>query len=445
MKRRNFLKQQLAAGLGGMLLPAGSIASPRFEPNPELPAVPITFEPKQHWFGYYDKQQISADGRYALGMAVDFEYRSPTADDVLKIGMVDLQNNDTEGRPRWIELGESRAWGWQQGCMLQWLPGPSRPGSSEEVLWNDREGEQYVTRVLNIKTKEKRTLPRATYTVSPDGKFAMCADFARIDNMRLGYGYKGGRDPFEDQKAPQGGGIHRMDLATGKSELVVSLHDIAQMPHNGESIADKWHYFNHLLVSPDSKRFIFLNRYRDFPLTPEMKAEEDAYGKYVRGQYTTRMFTADTDGGNVYELDQSGKTSHFIWRDPEHVLAWTKYKGENGFFLFTDQSREVEWVGKGDMMRNGHQTYLPNTNNEWILNDTYPNSNDRKQTLYLYHVPTGRKVTIGRFYQPPESTGEWRCDLHPRFSVDGRTIIFDSTHGGNGRQMYKVDISEVVA
>ena len=438
MKRRNFLKQQFFAGLGSMLIPAGFnqlSASPYFEFNEDLPVVPITSEPKYHWFGYYDKQQISADGRYALGMQVDFQHRSPTADDVLKIGMVDLQNDY-----RWIELGESKAWGWQQGCMLQWVP-----GQGDQVLWNDYEGERYVTRMVNIKTQQKRTLPYATYTVSPDGKFAMCADFARIDNMRLGYGYKGGTDPFVDQKAPQQGGIHRMDLITGESQLVVSLHDIAQISHNGQSVADKWHYFNHLLVSPDSQRFIFLNRYRDFALTPEMKAEKDAYAKYVRGNYTTRMFTADADGGNLYELDQSGRTSHFIWRDPEHILAWTKYQDKNGFFLFTDQSREVKWVGKDVMTQNGHQTYLPNTDNEWILNDTYPSKNDRKQTLYLYHVPSGKKVVLGRFYQPPASHGEWRCDLHPRFSVDGGTIVFDSTHGGNGRQMYKIDVSEVVS
>ena len=442
MKRRTFLKQQLAAGVGGMLLPSwinASVAYPFIHLEAELPVIPITQGPRYHWFGYYDKQQIDATGRYALGMEVDFQHRSPTANDVLKIGMIDLQKDYP-----WIELGKSNAWGWQQGCMLQWVPSPSGPGSSEEVLWNDRDGDQYVTRMVNIKSGEKRTLPRATYTVSPDGKFALCADFARIDNMRLGYGYKGGKDPFVDQKAPKEGGIHRMNLATGESELVVSLHDIARIPHNGKSVADKWHYFNHLLVSPDSQRFIFLNRYRDFPLTPEMKAEKDAYAKYVRGNYTTRMFTADVNGKNVYELDESGRTSHFIWRDPEHVLAWTKYKGKNGFFLFQDQSREVAWVGKEAMTENGHQTYLPHTNNEWILNDTYPDKKDQKQTLYLYHVPTGKKVILGRFYQPPESHGEWRCDLHARFSLDGRKVIFDSTHGGNGRQMYLIDIGEVV-
>ena len=78
----------------------------------------ITRGPRHHWFGYYDKLQFDPTGRYVLGMEVDFEHRSPTADDVIKIGMVDLEDGD-----RWIELGESRAWCWQQGCMLQWRPG----------------------------------------------------------------------------------------------------------------------------------------------------------------------------------------------------------------------------------------------------------------------------------------------------------------------------------
>jgi hypothetical protein len=78
----------------------------------------ITSGPKQHWFGYYDKLQFDPTGRYVLSMEVDFEHRSPQPDDVIKVGMIDLGDNN-----RWTELGASRAWCWQQGCMLQWLPG----------------------------------------------------------------------------------------------------------------------------------------------------------------------------------------------------------------------------------------------------------------------------------------------------------------------------------
>ena len=51
-------------------------------------------------------------------------------------------------------------------------------------------------------------------------------------------------------------------------------------------------------------------------------------------------------------------------------------------------------------------------------------------------------MPLGHFRLPPEYAGEWRCDTHPRFSPDGRKVVIDSAHGGNGRQMYLIDIGE---
>ena len=93
------------------------------------------------------------------------------------------------------------------------------------------------------------------------------------------------------------------------------------------------------------------------------------------------------------------------------------------------------------MTQDGHCSYLPG--NEWVLNDAYPDA-DRMQRLYLYHVPTGRRVELGDLYSPPRYDGEWRCDLHPRSSPDGRRVVVDSAHDGNGRQMHILDISGTV-
>jgi Tol biopolymer transport system component len=93
------------------------------------------------------------------------------------------------------------------------------------------------------------------------------------------------------------------------------------------------------------------------------------------------------------------------------------------------------------MPSNGHCSYLPG--GKWILNDTYPDA-QRNQHVYLYNVKGDRRVPLGAFYLPPEYRGEWRCDTHPRFSPDGRSVIIDSAHGGNGRQMYLIDISEII-
>jgi len=384
----------------------------------ELPAArAITKGPGYHWFGYYDKLGFDPTGRYVLGMRVEFEHRSPRPDDVIETGMIDTADGD-----RWIRLGESRAWCWQQGCMLQWLP-----GSEREVIWNDRVGDGFVSYIVDVKTKKRKQLPGPVYALSPDGRWAVAPNFARLQDCRPGYGYVGVADANAGERAPAGDGIWRMDLRTGKRELIVPYAKAYSVPYEKGGLERAKHWFNHLLVSPDGGRFIFLHRWRG----PE-------HGK----SWETRMFTAKADGTDLYTLDPYGKTSHFIWRDPEHVLAWSWHpsKGDR-FYLYKDRTTEVEVVGEGVMTVNGHCTYLPG--NKWILNDTYPDR-EHRQNPYLYEVATGRRVALGHFEAPAEYRTkegvEWRCDTHPRFSPDGRRVAIDSAHGGNGRQIYLIEI-----
>jgi hypothetical protein len=380
------------------------------------PARAITSGPKFHWFGYYDKLEFDPSGRYVLGMQVDFEHRSPRPDDVIRVGMVDLEETD-----RWIELGESRAWCWQQGCMLQWIP-----GSPSEIVWNDREGERFVSHVLDVKTRRRRTLPHAIYALGPDGTWAATTDFRRLNDTRPGYGYAGLPDPNKDKLAPDDTGIWRVDLSSGRRELIFSVAQAAKIPDPHNDTAGLKHYFNHLLVSPDGSRLIFLHRW---------------LFRSGRRRFGTRLFTVGSRGEDPYVLDPYGDTSHFIWRDPGHVLAWAFHPSHgNKFYLYTDRTGKVEVVGPQAMTVNGHCTYLPG--NRWILNDTYPDQ-QRLQHPYLYEIATGRRVPLGHFHSPPGYTGEWRCDLHPRFSPDARKAVIDSPHGGEGRQLYLIDIGEV--
>jgi hypothetical protein len=424
VSRRTWLKS--AAAMAGLAATSARAFGAEVESEALVPIRAITRGPKCHWFGYYDKLEFDPTNRYVLSNEVDFEHRTPTAADRIAVGMVDTQDGD-----KWIPLGTSDAWGWQQGCMLQW-----RPGTPSEVLWNDREDGRFVCHVLDVQTGAKRTLPKPVYTVSPDGKWAVTADFARIQAMRPGYGYQGIPDAFADQKAPQDSGIWRVNLETGDSQLIVSLAEIVKIPFGGRTLEQNWNWFNHLLINPDGTRFIFLHRWRADAGTAESRA---------RTGFVTRLFTANLDGSDLHVLDPSGNTSHFIWRDPKHVCAWTKPEGRKAaFYLFEDQTSNVEIVGDGLMPINGHNTYLPIGNGaEWILNDTYPDRT-RRQTPYLVHLPSGRRVDLGHFYLPPEYQGEWRCDLHPRCSRDGHTVAIDSPHGGQGRQVWLLDIRQIV-
>lgn len=417
--RRNFLQTAALAALAPNI---------RAQDLPKLPPVrAITKGPRFHWFGYYDKFQFDPSNRFVLGNQVDFEHRSPTADDKIQIGMVDLQDGD-----KWIELGETRAWNWQQGCMLQWLP-----GVESEVMWNDREGDQFVCRILDVKSGKKRTLPHPVYTVSPDGKWGLAPDFRRLNDTRPGYGYTGIPDPNKDQLAPTDAGIWRINMQTGEAKLLVSFAEIAEIPFDIDSseFDGAKHWFNHLLFNTDGSRFLWLHRWRG----------ANAAQKYGGvGGFGTRMFTASADGTDRYILDPLGRTSHFVWRDPNHVFAWAYHPSyKDRFYLFTDKTREVHAVGPELMVVNGHNTYLPGKNNQWVLNDTYPDKN-ALQNVYLYHIPTNRRVPIGSFDSKPPYRGEWRCDTHPRSSRDGKLVCIDSAHAG-GRQMYLIDISEIVS
>lgn len=364
----------------------------------------LTKGPKSHWFGYYDRFQFDATGRYVLGMQVDFDHRSPRGDDVIKIGMIDLQDGD-----RWIELGESRAWGWQQGCHLQW-----RPGHDDEVLWSDREDGRFVCRVLNVKTGAKRTLPFPVDSLSPDGKYGLGVDFARIANHRPGYGYAGVPDPHKDVAAPADSGVYRVDLDTGAFKMLVTCEQVARLPSPKIKPGDK-HYINHIQWSPDGRRFLFFHR------------------GGAGGMGFTRAFTASAeDGSDVRLLDTN--SSHYQWRDPEHVLIWN-----NGYRLYADDGS-----GKGTLLwqaPNGHQTYLPDP--RWIITDTYPEGARRMQTLYLVYLPTMKFIPLGSFHSPAAFRNEWRCDTHPRISRDGRWVCFDATHDGT-RQMYLMEIGPLL-
>ncbi len=380
----------------------------------------VTKSPGYHWFGYYDKMQFDVTGRYLLGMEASFEHRRPRPNDTITIGMIDLKNDDT-----WIPLGQSRAWCWQSGCMLQW-----RPGHDNEIMWNDRQDDRFVCHILNIQTGRKKTLPFPFFTVNPSGRTALSLDFERLEYMRPGYGYTGVTDRNLDIMAPDGMGIYHCDLETGNKKLIVSLRQACSLPHPSGDLSDCKHYFNCLLFNPDGSRFVVLHRWRR-----------------DRGRgwpFKTRMLSADADGGHLGILVPGG-CGHFNWRDNHHLIIQ-----DGGFSLYRDGAGRMEPVGAGIVPNSGgHLSYLPDKH--WLVGDTYPDEN-RMQHLYLYNVNTKKFIILGSFYSPPEYTGsqsgreddEWRCDLHPRISRDGRFITIDSPHNGDGRQIYLLDIESII-
>lgn len=389
----------------------------------EIPARAVTSGPRFHFFGYYDKTPWDASGRHLLTMEADFMERRPAEHDQAYIGLVDLDAAaslpDDEKFEAFELVGTTFAWNWQQGAMLQW-----RPGSADEILFNDRRDGRFISVVKNVDTYEERLLPLPLYGVNPTGREAISLNFSRLFDVRPGYGYAGVPDPWADDLCPDDDGLYRIDLETGETRLILSLAQAAAMGEPQPGMDTGKHRFNHVQWNTDGTRFAVLYRWT------------------VGSHWRTRLLTLGADGADPYLLSDHEMVSHYDWRDAETILAWARREGTGDrYYLFTDRTQKAEVVGEGVLTVDGHCSFSPDRRT--VLTDTYPDK-EGYRTLLLFDPATGRRTDIGRFHGPTPPDKEIRCDLHPRWSRDGRQVCIDSVHEGGRRQMYVLDVGEVL-
>ncbi len=366
------------------------------------------------FFGYFDKYPWDVSGRYVLANRAEFMDRQPTAEDKLIVGMIDRQDNN-----KFIKIGKTRTWCWQQGCMLQWL----NDKSGTKVIYNDREDDKFVARIVDVFTGEKQTLCRPVYCLSPDGKYALSINFSRLDKERPGYGYAGAKDGFANENHPENDGVWSIDIEKNMAKLIISVDQIVKT-FNRPEMNDNANWFNHLLFSPDSQRFAFLHRWR-----------------MSGGGHLTHMFTADIDGQNIYPLNLDDMTSHYTWFDNDKIISFAnRHNGGWDYYEFNDQTNIVKQVGPEILHGiDGHCSY--SLDKKWMLTDNYPNpENANKRSLFLFNNCSRKLFEFGKFYADSKVPTPARCDLHPNWSRDCTQVCFDSIHEGT-RHIYIIDVA----
>ena len=161
----------------------------------------------------------------------------------------------------------------------------------------------------------------------------------------------------------------------------------------------------------------------------------------------TWLVTADTAGGGLRHHNAFGIASHYHWRNDREMLFYMRPAPAARLELLTvaDDTDERVLLDTDYFLSDGHCSYSPD--GEWLLYDSYPDgsTDDYLRSLYLYSLARGEGITLGRFrsetYQP--DTVDLRCDLHPRWMPDGKSISFDSIHEGF-RGVYWMDLRGIV-
>lgn len=419
-----------------------------------MPLRPVSPDDSGHYFfGYYDKCPWGRNSQHLLAHRATFIDRSPRPDDAVEIGYIE---SDT-GSPRFHAIDRTSAWNWQQGAQLQWTPASG--SGPQGLIFNQRTGQHVVTRMLGPNLEPLATLNLPIYTACRDGRWGLSLNYARLTAIRPEYGYAGLVDRHASDPAPKDDGVWRVELATGRSELLVST--AAVVAHHPNPMGrDAHHYLNHLMFNPSGDRFCFLHRFE----RPD-------------GITQSRLFTLGIDGNDL-RLLMEGMVSHYDWRDDHTLLAWAgkrkllasgpgggvriaarrvlkpiyyalgkprflmnRIVGDSYLLIPDEEPSSILHFAKGELTCDGHCTY--SSDRRWIVTDGYPDLNSR-QPLFLWDVTGSQGYEIGRFLTPPHLDGPVRVDLHPRFNHDASAICVDSAMEGR-RRMYVVDVAALTA
>lgn len=375
---------------------------------------PFSNGPKHHFFGYYGINPWDQNFRYHLALETDFHRHVPTSTDIAKVGLVEKDSGD------FTSVASTSAFNLQQGSMMHWID----VGFGEELTYNDWDGHRLVSRAVTLASRESRTIQGAISAVSTTTPYAIGLNFARMSACRQVVGYANNIDSASWETVPMDDGLFLIDLRNGSSEMVLSIAEVLRHSNlNPVDCGMTW--FNHIMFNPSGDRIFFFCRIR-------------GSGKGFR----TSLWTVNPDGSDLQcQIPFGYKISHFAWRDDKRMLMSTDILGQMQFVEFTDGKGDFQPVGVGKLPADGHACFSPD--GSWLVCDTYPREPERMAGLMLYNPKSDQKIEIGQVYAAPEFTGEIRCDLHPRWSPDGKFVTIDSVNNGD-RQIYLADLSGII-
>ena len=360
---------------------------------------------KESFFGYYDKSPVNTHNQYALfHRSSHYTSRYPEPEFPVDIVVYNLKN-DKE-----LFHLHSRAYNWQQGSRLHWL-------DEDRFIFNDFESGEFIARIGSVKSREViSVIDFPVYDTF--GGMAISLNYERLDKLRPDYGYRNKRAVREiDLTELDNDGVFRIDLENNLHELIIPLRELAN--YKLDVPGNTLHKVNHLMFSPEGDKFIFLHRY------------------FIGERKFDRLILANLEGKILNILADDQMISHYCWADNDVVIAYMRQFGSGDNFFKIDTNTLTTKILNKDLLEafgDGH----PTVNLNQMLFDTYPNK-ARMKELFIYDMTDGQLQKVGEFFESFKYYGETRCDLHPRWSQDGRYIFFDSVHTGE-RRLYMIDL-----
>lgn len=399
------------------------------------------------WFGYYNYDTLNADCSMMLCNRASFDGVAPQKGMTIDVGYYSLSDGV------WHKISTTDSWNWQQGAMAQWLPTHDK---SNQVIFNTSRQNHLVSKIVNLETREERDIDWTIYGITPDGKKSIALEMERSRWCRA-YHYKSVENYSQEGRIIDSDGIFEIDLSSNQRKRIVSIHDVVAMDADSD-FDNKKHWLEHIMISPQGRRFCFLHRFSDI---------DNVFN------YTTRLCIADCNGENLQVIPgwRKFKWTHFGWKSDDEFVIYTYTKprfyskydfreslakkacidifkslycavasrmpypvnyilndNRSYYQLYRADNKHVfahveDWQ-RSYFTIDGHPSFT--LDGRYMITDSYPDKNGY-QRLIVFDTRTRRGIIIAKFFAFYKGNPA-SCDLHPKLCKNGKYVVIDTAY-----------------
>ncbi len=408
------------------------------------------------WFGYYNYDTLSPDQTRMLSNRTINDARKVEKGMIIELGYYDIPSG------KWHHIGESDSYNWQQGAMMQWLPGE---GNENKVVFNTSDGIHNIAKIVDVSTHEEKVVDWSIYGITPDGKKSITLNFERSHWCRA-YHYESVSNPDYDVQVANDDGVFEIDLENNTRKRIISIQDVIMIDYE-DYFATAKHWLEHIMISPSGKRFCFLHRFTIGSLD----------------DYETRLFIADIDGSNLQIITgwRDYYWSHFGWNGDDSFAIYTcenrihskivndgligalsrpsdnstpgimgdvkkmmvslipyslkgilrkKLLGQNCGYQYYERVGSVftlkRFLNSSNLNIDGHPSFTKD--GRYLITDSYPDEK-QYQRLIVFNLQSGKSIILGRIFAGLyQQNGS--CDLHPKLCKNNNYLVVDSAFDG---------------
>ena len=409
---------RLPVVLTTLLYAIGAVAGDATGPFQQL-----TRGPKHHFFGYIGQCRTipwSGDGRYLLALQTTFIDRMPNCDEAAEVILIDTQNGNAIR-----QIDRSRAWNPQQGTMFYWNP----KAPATQFFFNDRDpqsGKVFAVLFDIIRGKRVREFrfedaPVGNSGVAQGGGWFLAINYARLARLRPVTGYPQAYDWTVGQAAPGDDGIFRVDVETGRKDLIVSFAQLKEKLKGLDPDIEKRHLFiNHTLCNRDSDRLYFYCR-ADF--------EEAEESKRLNVPFTVRP------DGTELTVQRVFIGGHPDWAEGSRIIG----ARSNQQVLYDVLAQQVvQTMGGPEIFPNPGGDIALSPDGRWLVNGR---STKQGNAFTFFERATGRVVN-----SPVLPVGTWkskevRLDPAPCWNRAGDAVVVTGLAEDRTRQMFLLKLN----